>query len=82
MRPTGHNEVRSIGDTIYRGEIPNLPYPEIFDLEMAIEGMHQDGYCIFPGVLDAAGVKKLRDKIDHSGGPDEQYEVAKWCYNK
>ncbi len=78
----GHNAVRAIGDTMYRGEVPNLPYPEQFELQAAIRGMHRAGYCIFPGVLDAAGVQKLRDKIDSSGGPDEQYEVAKWCFNK
>ena len=82
MHATGHNEVRSIGDTIYRGEVPNLPYPERFDLDAAIEGMHRDGYCIFPRVLDPDGVAKLRHKMDTSGGPDEQYEVAKWCFNK
>lgn len=79
---SGHNDVRSIGDTIYRGEIPNLPYPDHFDLDRAIAGMHEDGYCIFPGVLNAQGVAKLRNKIDTSGGPDVQYEVAKWCFNK
>ncbi|AIE83708.1 phytanoyl-CoA dioxygenase family protein [Fimbriimonas ginsengisoli] len=82
MRANGHNEVRSIGDTVYRGEIPNLPYPAEFHVEAAIEGMHRDGYCILPRVLDADGVRRLRDKIDGSGGPDEQYEVAKWCFNK
>jgi ectoine hydroxylase-related dioxygenase (phytanoyl-CoA dioxygenase family) len=67
---------------MYSGEIPNLPYPENFDLNEAIEGMHRDGYCIFPKVLDEAGVAKFRAKIDGLGGPDSQYEVSNWCFNK
>ncbi len=82
MHPTGHNTVRSIGDTIYRGEIPNLPVPAEFDLAAAIAAMHRDGYCIIPRVLDADGVKHFRNKIDASGGPDQQYEVENWCFNK
>ena len=80
--PNGHNTRRQSGDTMERGPIPNLPYPEHFDLDEAILGMHRDGYCIFPGVLSQAEVQAFRDKIDASGGPDEQYEVAKWCFNK
>ena len=45
------------------GDIPNLPYPEKFDLEAAILGMHRDGYCIFPGVLNREQVQAFRDKI-------------------
>ncbi len=78
----GHNVVRSEGNTTYTGEIPTLPYPTQFSVDEAIQGMLRDGYCIFPGVLDTAGVQKLRDKIDGLGGPDEQYEVANWCFNK
>ena len=82
MHTNGHNTRRSTGDTIYKGEVPNLPYPERFDLDSAIEGMHRDGYCIVPGLLDAGEVKAFRDKIDRLGGPDAQYEVEKWCFNK
>ncbi|PMZ77087.1 hypothetical protein C1X94_30880, partial [Pseudomonas sp. FW306-02-H05-AB] len=71
---SGHNNVQQVGDTIYKGEVPNLPYPTSFNLDEAIIGMHRDGYCIFPSVLDAAQVAAFRDKIDNLGGPDEQYE--------
>jgi ectoine hydroxylase-related dioxygenase (phytanoyl-CoA dioxygenase family) len=67
---------------MHRDPIPNLPYPHSFDLEAAIQGMHKDGYCIFPGVLDAQQVAAFRAKIDGLGGPDQQYEVEKWCFNK
>lgn len=82
LRTSGHNKVRQVGDTIYRGEVPNLPYPQHFELSAAIEGMHNDGYCIFPAVLSRDEVDALRTKIDGLGGPDEQYDVAKWCFNK
>jgi hypothetical protein len=82
MVANGHNDVRSSGNTKHEAPIPNLPYPERFDLDAAVRGMMEDGYCIFPGVLDAEGVQKFRAKIDSLGGPDEQYEVANWCFNK
>lgn len=78
----GHNVRRSMGNTTETGDIPNLPYPEKFDLEAAILGMHRDGYCIFPGVLNREEVQAFRDKIDRLGGDDAQYEVEKWCFNK
>ncbi|MEZ0327560.1 MAG: phytanoyl-CoA dioxygenase family protein [Fimbriimonas sp.] len=78
----GHNTRRQEGDTMFRDPVPNLPYPDNFDLNLAIKGMFEDGYCIFPGVLNANQVAAFRAKIDASGGPDEQYEVAQWCFNK
>ncbi|MFZ4506804.1 MAG: phytanoyl-CoA dioxygenase family protein [Fimbriimonas sp.] len=80
--PNGHNVKRAVGDTMYRGEVQNLPYPAEFDLERAIVGMHEDGYCIFPGVLAAEKVAWLRAKMDSMGGPDEQYDVPNWTFNK
>jgi ectoine hydroxylase-related dioxygenase (phytanoyl-CoA dioxygenase family) len=82
MRPTGHNENRAFGDTIYKGELPPLPYPERFDPSEAIEGMHRDGYCIIPSLLSKEEVQHYRTKMDTSGGPDEQYEFENWCFNK
>lgn len=70
------------GNTVYDGPIENLPYPEKFDLEAAIEQMYTDGYCIVPRALTAQSVAELRDKIDHTGGDDAQYEVKNWCFNK
>jgi len=82
MFSNGHNTTRAIGDTMYRDPIPNLPYPESFDLDAAIQGMQRNGYCIFPRVLNAEQVAAFRAKIDGLGGPDQQYEVEKWCFNK
>ena len=39
-------------------------------------------YAIVPGVLNATEVSELRAKMDASGGPDSQYEVKNWCFNK
>jgi ectoine hydroxylase-related dioxygenase (phytanoyl-CoA dioxygenase family) len=67
---------------MYKEVPPNLPRPEKFDLEAAIVGMHRDGYCVFPNVLDAEGVAKLRHKMDTGGKPDDAYYVPNWAFNK
>jgi len=44
--------------------------------------MHEDGYVIFPGVLNPQEVKDLKAYYDAKGGPDEKYTVEGWCFNK
>lgn len=80
--PNGHHAEKGYGKTIYEGPLENLPYPETFDLEAAIEGMYTDGYAIVPGVLNRDEVAELRAKMDASGGPDSQYDFKNWCFNK
>ncbi|HYF48686.1 MAG TPA: phytanoyl-CoA dioxygenase family protein [Planctomycetota bacterium] len=69
---------------VYDGPLENLPYPETFNLEAAIDAMFTDGFAIIPGVLTREEVAELRHKMDTSGGPDEQYDQTKigWCFNK
>ncbi|MBE7466370.1 MAG: phytanoyl-CoA dioxygenase family protein [Planctomycetes bacterium] len=69
---------------VYDGPLENLPYPERFDLEAAIDAMYSDGFAIIPGVLNAQEVAELRHIMTTSGKPDEYYdETAKgWCFNK
>jgi hypothetical protein len=79
----GHHEHKSFGDTIFRGKLENLPYPDgPVDIDTAIQAMYTVGYVIFPGVLDAEEVAHMRALMDAMGGPDEKYYVKDWCYNK
>ncbi len=80
--PNGHFTTKGMGDTIFHGPLENLPYPTANDLESRIERMYTDGYVWFPGVLDAGEVAELRARMDAMGGPDEEYEVKDWCFNK
>ena len=80
----GHLEKRAYGDTMFKGELTALPRPERApDIETAIAAMYTDGYVIFPGVLDTAGVALMRARIDAMGSQNEEdYVVPGWCYNK
>ncbi|MBI3831153.1 MAG: phytanoyl-CoA dioxygenase family protein [Planctomycetes bacterium] len=80
--PNNHFTDKSYGNCTYKGPLENLPVPETFDLEAAIEGMYTDGYCIVPGVLNREEVAELRAFMDSMGGDDAQYHVKNWCYNK
>lgn len=80
--PNGHFTTKSVGDTIFHGPLENLPYPAANDLESRIERMSTDGYVWFPGVLNAEEVAELRARMDAMGGPDEEYVVKGWCFNK
>jgi hypothetical protein len=81
-QPNNHFTEKGYGNNTYKGPLENLPRPETFDLESSIEMMHTDGYCIIPNVLNRDEVKELRHLMDTSGGPDEQYNVKNWCFNK
>ena len=69
---------------VYDGPLENLPYPETFDLQSAIEGMFTDGYAIIPGALNKEEVAELKHKMDTSGEDDSKYDHTKigWCFNK
>jgi hypothetical protein len=79
----GHFRHRSQGQTIYEGELENLPMPAgPVSTSEAAEAMYEDGYVIFPGVLDREQVANLRAHYDAQGGPEEKYVVPNWCFNK
>jgi len=80
--PNGHFTTKGIGDTTFSGPLENLPYPTANDLDSRIERMYTEGYVWFPGVLDAGEVAELRARMDAMGGPDEEYVVKDWCFNK
>ena len=73
---------KGYGNNLYRGPLEALPRPEVFNLEAAIEMMYTEGYCIVPNVPNREEVAELKQVIDTSGGPDEQYNVKHWCFNK
>ena len=79
----GHFRYRARGQTIYEGELEGLPMPTgPVVVEDAIQAMNEDGYVIFPGVLNRQEVADLRAHFDAQGGPDEKYFVKDWCFNK
>ncbi len=80
----GHLTRRATGDTMHKGELNSLPYPDRTpDITEAIRAMYVDGYVIFPGVLNTNEVALMRERIDAMGSAnDEDYVVPKWCYNK
>lgn len=79
----GHHELKATGDTVYRGPLTQLPPPRpVTSPEAAAEAMFSDGFVQFPDLLSPEDVATLRAWMDRSGGPDAQYEVKNWCFNK
>lgn len=80
----GHHLEKGGGDTLYRGPLENLPYPDHFPTpEEASSQMHTHGYVLFPGVLSRTEVADLRALMNEKGGPeDARWEVKDWCYNR
>ncbi len=50
--------------------------------EDAAERMFDEGFVQFPDLFTPAEVERLRRWMDDCGGPDEQYEVKNWCFNR
>jgi hypothetical protein len=79
----GHWREKNSGDTRYTGPIEPLPYPTgPVNIEDAIESMYEDGYAIIPAVFSREEVAALRARFDAMGGPDSQYDMPGWCFNK
>jgi hypothetical protein len=80
----GHHTVKSEGKTLFPGPLTCLPYPPMPPtVEEAIAALYEDGYVVFPRLLDAAGVALLRQRMDAMGSQDDaDYVVPGWCYNK
>jgi len=49
------------------------------DAAVRIEQMHEDGFVVFPGLLDAEGVKRLRERMERIGSEDLVY-TNDWKY--
>lgn len=81
--PNGHHVHKSFGDTVYKGVLRNIPMPDGWTAEAAIEQMYSRGYVVFPGVLSRSEVSHFRALMDAKGGSDESvWEVKDWCYNR
>jgi hypothetical protein len=79
----GHFRSKGTGKTDYDGELESLPIPRAMPTaDEAFEAMYEDGCVIFPGVFNKDEVARLRAKLDSMGGPDEKYDMPKWCFNK
>lgn len=79
----GHHITKSIGDTKWKGALEHLPPPTpITSVEEAAERMYSDGCLQFPDLLSPDEVRAMRAWMDASGGPDEQYDMKNWCFNK
>jgi len=82
----GHNSPKVNGSeygTTYRGPVENVyGAPGGYTHAEAVEKMHTDGFVIFRNVLNRDEVAALRAKMDAMGGPDEQYDMKDWCFNK
>ena len=80
----GHHTVKTEGDTLFRGELKALPRPERFpSAEEAVAALFENGFVVFPGVLNLEEVGALRARMDAMGSQsDEDYVVPGWCYNK
>jgi len=79
----GHHITKGSGENVYKGVLEHLPPPTpITSIEDAAEQMHKDGCVQFPDLLSQAEVAEMRAWMDSQGGPDSEYEMKNWCFNK
>jgi hypothetical protein len=84
VNENGHHTVKSEGDTRFRGELKPLPLPDRPPTtEEAVNALYEEGYVIFPALLNRDEVAELRRRMDAMGSQnDDDYIVPGWCYNK
>ncbi len=79
----GHHLTKGTGDNIFRGVLRQLPPPSpVVSADEAAEAMFSDGFVQFPDLLSPELVERMRAWMAASGGPDSEYEVKNWCFNK
>jgi hypothetical protein len=78
----GHFTTKAEGQTLWQGPLERLPEPRPVTALEAAEAMFEDGCIQFPDVLSPDEVRELRHWMDHAGGPDADYEVPNWCFNR
>ncbi len=81
--PVNNYDARDSRNCVYRGPLEALPTPTRMPTpEEGAAGMFSDGCVQFPDLFSAEEVRSLRDWMERSGGPDQQYEMKNWCFNK
>jgi hypothetical protein len=78
----GHDHTKGVGRNCWTGRLEHLPPALPVAAEEAAERMFDDGFVQFPDLLSGDEVQMLREWMDRSGGPDEQYEMKNWCFNR
>jgi hypothetical protein len=78
----GHGTLKAEGDTMWKEPPTQLPPAKPVTAEEAAEAMFDDGFVQFPDLLSPDEVKDVRAWMDRCAGPDEQYEVKHWCFNR
>jgi hypothetical protein len=78
----GHFTTKGEGETMWKGRLERLPEARPVGALEAAEAMFEDGCVQFPDVLSPDEVREVRAWMDAAGGPDEQYEVKGWCWNR
>jgi hypothetical protein len=78
----GHHLTKGEGDNLWKTKLEHLPAPTPMTAEQAAEAMHTDGCVQFPDLLSPAEVVEMRRWMDSCAGPDEQYEMKLWCFNR
>jgi hypothetical protein len=78
----GHASTKGEGRNIWSSPLEALPPPERLPAEEAAERMFDDGFVQFPDLFTGDQVERLRQWMDACAGPDEEYEVKNWCFNR
>jgi hypothetical protein len=78
----GQFTTKAEGDTMWQRPLARLPEPRRLDALEAATAMFDDGCVQFPDFLTPDEVGEMRAWMDRCGGPDEQYEVPNWCFNR
>src|SRR4051812_15714720 len=78
----GHHVTKGEGGNLWKTKLGHLPAPTPLTAEQAAEAMYEDGCVQFPDLLSPDEVAEMRRWMDGCAGPDEQYEMKNWCFNR
>jgi ectoine hydroxylase-related dioxygenase (phytanoyl-CoA dioxygenase family) len=78
----GHWISKSLDQSLFAPAIMQTEHPQWHTMADAERLFIKDGYVVIPKLFNDQESSRLLDHLVTSGGPDSQYEVKNWCFNK
>jgi len=78
----GHFLSKAIDPSLLLPPVPQFEHPRYATPEEGEALLDRDGYLVIPGLFTGDESARLLHRLQHDGGPDSDYEVKNWCFNK
>ncbi len=78
----GHWVSKSLDQSLFAPAIMQTEHPRWASMDDAAQLFQREGYVVIPKLFNDGESARLLDHLVHHGGPDSDYEVKGWCFNK